>query len=144
MSAVDSTPKVSFRIGDEMPSFTTPELTRSHFVRYAGASGDFNPMHHDDEFAQAKGSPSVFGQGMLAAGILGQAVARWVGPALVRRFGVRFSAQVWPRDVLTCAAKVVAVYADNGLARADLECWVRNQKGDTVLTGTATVGPHSV
>ena len=60
----------------------------------------------------------------------------------VRRFGARFSKPVLPKDVLTCGAKVTKVYDDKGLARADLDCWVKTAKGDTVLTGSATVGPH--
>ena len=128
--------------GDEMPPFTTPELGRTHFVRYAGASGDFNPLHHDDEFAKARGMNSVIGHGMLTAGILGQAIARWAGLIMVRKYAVRFSTQVLPKDVLTCGAKVTKTYQEGGLPRADLECWVKNQKGETALTGTATIGPH--
>ena len=128
--------------GEEMPAFVTPELTRTHFVRYAGASGDFNPLHHDDGFAQERKMPSVIGHGMLTAGILAQSIARWVGQINVRRFKSRFTSSVYPKDVLTCGAKVVKVYEENGLARADLECWVKNQKGETVLDGSATVGPH--
>ena len=128
--------------GEEMPAFVTPELTRTHFVRYAGASGDFNPLHHDDGFAQERKMPSVIGHGMLTAGILAQSIARWVGQINVRRFKSRFTSSVYPKDVLTCGAKVVKVYEDKGLARADLECWVKNQKGETVLDGSATVGPH--
>lgn len=134
---------LNMRAGDEMPVFTTPELGLTHFVRYAGASGDFNPLHHDDEFAKARGNPSVFGHGMLTAGILAQAIARWAGPTLVRAYRVRFSKQVWRKDILSCGAKVLKIYEENGLARADLECWVKNQNGETVLTGSATVGPHA-
>ena len=128
--------------GDEMPAFNTPELTRTHFVRYAGTSGDFNPLHHDDEFAVARKMPSVIGHGMLTAGILAQSITRWVGPINVRRFKARFSSSVYPKDVLTCGAKVTKVYEENGLSRADLDCWVKNQKGETVLEGSAVVGPH--
>ncbi|HXC41277.1 MAG TPA: MaoC/PaaZ C-terminal domain-containing protein [Burkholderiales bacterium] len=131
------------KAGDEMPAFTTPALGRTNFVRYAGASGDFNPLHHDDEFAKARGMNNVIGHGMLTAGLLGQAIARWAGLIMVRKYAVRFSSQVQPGDTLTCGAKVTKVYADGNLPRADLECWVKNQKGDTMMTGTSTIGPHA-
>ena len=67
----------SLKVGDEMPAFVTPELGVTHFVKYAGASGDFNPLHHDDTFAKARGMDGIIGHGMLTAGILGQAIARW-------------------------------------------------------------------
>ena len=132
----------TLKVGDEMPAFTTPELGVTHFVKYAGASGDYNPLHHDPEFAKARGMDGIIGHGMLTAGILGQAIARWAGPINVRRFGARFSKPVLPKDVLTCGAKVTKVYDDKGLPRADLDCWVKTAKGDTVLTGSATIGPH--
>ena len=132
----------SLKVGDEMPAFVSPELGVTHFVKYAGASGDFNPLHHDPEFATARGMDGIIGHGMLTAGILGQVIARWAGPINVRRFGARFSKPVLPKDVLTCGAKVAKVYEDKGLPRADLDCTVQNARGDTVLTGSATIGPH--
>ena len=81
-----------------------PALTRTMFVKYAGASGDFNPMHHDDTIATQVGNPSVFGHGMLTMGLAARVVKDWFGPEAMRRFQVRFSKQVWPGDVLTCTA----------------------------------------
>jgi acyl dehydratase len=63
-------------------------ITRTDIVRYQGASGDFNPIHHDDEFAQKAGFPSVFSVGMLTAGILASYATDWLGAANVRRFSV--------------------------------------------------------
>jgi acyl dehydratase len=143
MTDISGELKVKFQVGDSMPEFVTPAMSRTHFVRYAGASGDFNPMHHDDVFAKAKGSPQVFGQGMLTAGILGQAIARWVGPCAIRSFRTRFSGQVWPGDVLTCGSKVVRVYDEGELLRVELECWVKNQSNRIVLNGAAVVGPYT-
>ena len=83
-----------------------PPLTRTMFVRYAGASGDFNPMHHDDTIATQVGNPSVFGHGMLTMGLAARVIKDWFGPESIRRFRVRFAKQVWPGDVLTCIAEV--------------------------------------
>jgi acyl dehydratase len=126
------------KVGDAAPPLVIERLTRTHFVRYAGASGDFNPMHHDDTVAQKAGSPSVFGHGMLTAGLLARVVKDWLGPEALRRFHVRFAKQVWPDDTLTCTATVTAVREEDGEGLVDLECAVTNQDGVAVVTGTAT------
>ena len=72
-------------VGDATPSLTVPPLSRTMFVRYAGASGDFNPMHHDDTIATKVGNPSVFGHGMLTAGLMARVVKDWFGPEALRR-----------------------------------------------------------
>ena len=125
-------------VGDAAPSLTTPPLNRTMFVRYAGASGDFNPMHHDDGIAAKAGNPSVFGHGMLTAGLMARVVKDWFGPEAIKRFQVRFSKQVWPGDTLTCTAKVTGKREEGGEKLVDVECAVTNQDGVEVLTGTAT------
>ncbi|GAA0402813.1 MaoC-like dehydratase [Acrocarpospora corrugata] len=82
-------------------------LTRTDFVRYAGAGGDFNPIHHDETFAVAAGYPSVFGHGLLTAGILGGFAASWLGRRNLRRFTVRYVDQVWPGDTLVLSGEVL-------------------------------------
>src|SRR5258705_9778307 len=97
---------MSFQEGTTGPEASVGPLTRTDIVRYAGASGDFNPIHHDEEFARSGGMPSVFSIGMHSAGLLGQYLARWVGQPNVRRFGVRLTGQVWPGDTLALAGTV--------------------------------------
>jgi peroxisomal enoyl-CoA hydratase 2 len=125
-------------VGDEAPPLVIEDLSRTNFVRYAGASGDFNPMHHDDTVATSVGNPSVFGHGMLTAGLMARVVKDWFGPEALRRFQVRFSKQVWPGETLTCKAKVTALREDDGVGLADLELVVENQEGEPKLTGSAT------
>ena len=125
-------------VGASAPALVVENLSRTHFVRYAGASGDFNPMHHDDTVATQAGMPSVFGHGMLTAGLLARVLKDWLGPEALRRFQVRFAKQVWPGDTLTCTATVTAKREDDGEALVDLDCQVTNQSGDAVVTGTAT------
>jgi acyl dehydratase len=115
-----------------------PPLTRTMFVRYAGASGDFNPMHHDDTIATQVGNPSVFGHGMLTMGLAARVVKDWFGPESIRRLQVRFAKQVWPGDVLTCRATVTATREADGEQLADLDLVVENQHGDKAITGSAT------
>jgi acyl dehydratase len=92
---------------DAIPPMVAPALTRTGFVRYQGASGDFNPIHHDDEFARAAGYPSVFSVGMLAAGVLGTYLMEVFEPHRVSHFRVQFRQQAWPDDVLTYQGSVV-------------------------------------
>ncbi len=111
-------------------------LTRTDFVRYQGASGDFNPIHHDDEFAQSAGYPSAFSVGMLQAGILATYATDWLGPRNVRKFGVQFREQVWPGDRLICSGKVVD--RDDDARTVDLELEVQRAGGGTAIKGYAT------
>ena len=125
-------------VGDEAPALVVEKLTRTNFVRYAGASGDFNPMHHDETIATSVGNPSVFGHGMLTMGLMARVVKDWFGPEALRRYQVRFSKQVWPGDTLTFSAKVVGKREEGGEKLVDLELATTNQDGVEVLTGTAT------
>ncbi|MGZ8762088.1 MAG: MaoC/PaaZ C-terminal domain-containing protein, partial [Acidimicrobiia bacterium] len=95
---------------------------------------DFNPMHHDDTIATQVGNPSVFGHGMLTAGLMARVVKDWLGPEALRRIQVRFAKQVWPGETLTFTATVTAVHADT----VDLDLQAANADGEVKLTGTAT------
>ena len=126
---------VALRPGDALPERTVGPLTRTDIVRYAGAGGDFNPIHHDEPMAVDAGMPSVFGMGLLHAGMLGIQLARWVGPESIRAYAVRFTGQVWPGDVLTFAGEVTGVAEGT----AALALSVTREEGDVVLTATASV-----
>ncbi len=139
MSTVTARTFDDLSIGDEAPPLVVENLSRTHFVRYAGASGDFNPMHHDDTVATSVGNPSVFGHGMLTAGLMAKLLKDWFGPTALRRYQVRFSKQVWPGETLTCTAKVTDLReGEVGEGLVDVECQVANQDGEVKLTGTAT------
>lgn len=131
------------REGDAGPAWSIENLTRTMFVRYAGASGDFNPMHHDDTIAQAVGYPSVFGHGMFTAGALSHYLTDWFGIGALRRYKVRFRKQVWPGDTLTVRSKVLRTYEENGERLVDVEANVVNQKDEVVLEGSATAAPSA-
>src|SRR5512144_1832335 len=93
-------------VGDIVPPFVVENITRTDIVKYAGASGDFNPIHHDETFAKSAGYPSVFAHGMLSAGLLSKCLTDYVGRANLRVYRVSFRSQVWPGDTLTCTGKV--------------------------------------
>src|SRR5687768_15307331 len=95
------------KVGDHREHVVVEDLKRTQIVQYAGASGDFNPLHTDQEFAvKVAGYPGVFAHGMLTMGMTGRVLTEWLGRENLLRFGVRFKAQVWPGDTLTVTAAV--------------------------------------
>jgi len=111
------------------------DLTRTRIVQYAGASGDYNPLHTDERYArEVAGYPGVFAHGMLTMGLAGRALTDWVGEERLLSYGVRFTAQVWPGDTLNTTVTAESVV--DGVAEFSLV--TRNQHGATVISGTAT------
>ena len=125
-------------VGVELPPRTFDPLTRTDFVRYQGASGDFNPIHHDEAFARAAGFETVFSVGMLQAGLLATYCTDLLGPANVRRFRVQFREQVWPDDRLIATARVTKVYEADEEPRIDLDLTMTRDGGGVAIIGTAT------
>jgi len=125
------------RVGDEAP-VTTHTLTRTDLVKYAGASGDFNPMHHDEVSAQAAGQPSVFGHGMFSMGLLGSALTDYVGVGNVVRYQVRFARQTWPGEQLSTKIVVTATRTEDGRNLVDLDVTLSNAEGENKVVGQAT------
>ena len=125
--------------GDEITGWPPVEnISRTHFVRYAGASGDFNPMHHDDTIATKVGYPSVFGHGMFTAGVLSHYLTDWVGAGNVRKYGVKFKGQLYPGRTLTITAKVTKKYKEGDENRIDADLTVVDDQGSVLITGSAT------
>jgi acyl dehydratase len=126
-------------VGDVHEAVVVDNLTRTQIVQYAGASGDYNPLHTDEVFAtQVAGYPSVFAHGMLTMGMTGRMLTDYVGDGRLLRFGGRFTAQVWPGDTLTATATVTSVEVRDGVAMVDLDVATKNQDGVDVFTGTAS------
>jgi acyl dehydratase len=126
-------------VGTTHAPFVDKPLTVTDFVRYQGASGDMNPIHHDTEFAKGAGFPGPFAVGMLQAGVLATYVTDWLGAASVRRFKVQFREQAWPGDVITYEGSVVAKREEEGQQLVDIELAATRQTGGTHLKGWATV-----
>jgi acyl dehydratase len=124
-------------VGDEAPA-ASHKLTRTDLVKYAGASGDFNPMHHDEVAAQAAGMPSVFGHGMFSMGLLGSALTDYVGVGNVTRYQVRFARQTWPDEVLSSKIVVTGKREEDGRRLVDLSVTLSNGDGEDKLVGEAT------
>ena len=126
-------------VGDARDLVLTEDLTRTQIVMYAGASGDYNPLHTDEKFAvEAAGFPTTFAHGMLSMGMTGRVLTDWFGDGRLTRYGVRFVHQVWPGDALTAAATVESIREEDGNWFADVSVVTVNQDGKPVVTGTAT------
>lgn len=129
----------AIKVGDAPTPLVCGPLTRTQFVRYAGASHDFNPNHHDEVYAQANGNKAVFGMGMLAGGFCARLLTDWLGDGSLRRLRIRFASRFWPGDVLTCTASVTAKRdADGGAGLVDCEFSAVNQQGEVIIRGDAT------
>jgi len=123
--------------GDEAPA-KSHTLTRTDLVRYAGASGDYNPMHHDETIATASGQPSVFGHGMFSMGLLGTALTDYVGAGRLTTYKVRFSRQTWPGEELRTKIVVKGKRVEDGKHLVELECSLANADGELKVVGEAT------
>ena len=121
------------------PAFSHGPLSVTDLVRYAGASGDLNPLHHDEAYARAAGLPGVMAHGMLSAGLLASFVTRWFGAGSVRRYKVRFREQVFPGDSLTAEGRVTGESGSGTERRLTLELALKRQDGAVVVSGTAEV-----
>jgi acyl dehydratase len=136
--------------GMELDEMVFGPLSRVDIVRYAGASGDFNPIHTDEGYARSTGAPTVFAMGMLPAGYLAHAVSDWFGGSQnLRRFKVRFTTRVWPGDEIACTGRVVSI--EDGLVKVTVEARRRGpgaeglglDREETALIGEADVElPH--
>ena len=134
--ALDTT---EIKVGDSYSEMIVEDLTRTQIVQYAGASGDYNPVHSDEKFVtEVAGYPTVFAHGMLTMGMTGRMITNYVGDGQLTYYGVRFVNQVWPGDTLTARAEIAAIREENGETLVDLAISTTNQDENFVLTGNAT------
>lgn len=129
----------NLKVGDTYQEQIVDNLTRTRLVQYAGASGDYNPVHTDETFTtKVAGYPSVFAHGMLTMGMTGKMLTNYVGDGRLTKYGVRFTRQVWPGDALTATATVEAVREEGGVHFVDLTVSTVNQDGAEVVSGYAS------
>jgi acyl dehydratase len=127
------------KVGDTYTERLVEDLKRTQIVQYAGASGDYNPLHSDEIFTtKVAGYPSVFAHGMLTMGMTGRMLTNYVGDGRLSKFGVRFTSQVWPGDTLDATATVEAIRSESGQHYVDLSVSTVNQNGVEVVKGEAT------
>lgn len=128
----------SLQVGDEVPSWQAPPVDRASIARYAGASGDFNPLYVDDPFARAAGFRSVIVPGALGMGALSQMVTEWLKGPFLRRLNAKFLKILWPGETLTCRGRVTAKHREGTDYLVDLDLWIENQEGEMMVRGSAT------
>jgi len=128
----------TLKVGDTHTARLVEDLKRTQIVQYAGASGDYNPLHTDEVFTtKVAGYPSVFAHGMLTMGMTGKMLTDYVGDARLTKYGVRFTNQVWPGDTLDSTATVKAVTEKDGVKLVELDVSTVNQNGVVVVSGYA-------
>lgn len=120
------------KVGEEIPERSNV-VDRAQLVQYAGASGDFNPIHWNPEFAQMVGLPGVIAHGMFSMALVARAVAEWAGdPAAVKKLTVQFRKEVLPEEKIVAKGKVVE--KDDAARTARLELWAEvEREGQTIL-----------
>ncbi len=123
------------REGDEAPPVVVEKITRTQIVKYAGASGDFNPIHHDELYAIRAGNDRVFAMGMMTAGFLSHMVADWVGDGNLRKYRVRFATRIWPGDTVTCKGKITKKYTRDGKNYIEADVFAENQNSEKAIVG---------
>jgi acyl dehydratase len=129
----------AIRVGDELPALAKAPIDRVQLARYAGASGDYNPVHVDEVYARSVGMPSVYAPGMLVMGMLGQLLTDWARGGQLRRYQVRFIKMVWPGDVIVCKGRVSDRHGEGGRYFVEAELWAENQRGELVMKGQAAL-----
>jgi len=124
------------QVGDTMPELVKPALSHIQLVRYAGASGDFNPLHTDPKFGEMVGTGGIIAHGMLIMGFVGQLLSDYVGPAALHKFGVRFRGMTRLDDVITCTGTITEKYEADGEGRIAGKVQAVDQNGDVKVSGT--------
>ncbi|NJN51794.1 MAG: acyl dehydratase [Gammaproteobacteria bacterium] len=139
MTSKKALKKKDLKVGDTYTERLVEDLKRTQLVQYAGASGDYNPLHTDEVFTtKVAGYPSVFAHGMLTMGMTGRMLTNYVGDGRLTKYGVRFTSQVWPGDTLDSTATVEAIRSEGGKDYVDLTVSTVNQDGVVVVSGAAT------
>ena len=126
------------KVGDTFSEEVCNNLSRTQIVQYAGASGDYNPLHSDEIFTtQIAGYPSVFAHGMLSMGMTGKMLTNYVGDGRLTKYGVRFTSQVFPGATLTATATISDIREEDGTHFADIEVSTTDEEGTQVIKGNA-------
>jgi acyl dehydratase len=124
------------QVGDTIPKLVKSPVSHLQLVRYAGASGDFNPLHTDPKFGELVGIGGIIAHGMLIMGFVGQLLSDYVGPTALRKFDVRFKGMTRLDDVITCTGTITEKYEADGEARIAGKVQATDQNGDVKVAGT--------
>ncbi len=125
--------------GDALPDLAkAPGL--SQLVKYSAGSGDFNPLHHDYNFPQAKEIGSIIVHGRFKYASLGQLVSDWLGHGgRIKKISCQYRGMDLPDQNMTCRGTVKRKWQEGGEKLAELEIWVENAEGRKTTPGLALV-----
>lgn len=129
----------SVNVGDEIPSLSTPPISRHTLALYCGASGDHNPIHVDLDFAKSSGLDDVIAHGMLSAGYLGRMLTNWVPQSAIRNWKNRFTAMTLIGDSVTCSGKIVEKFEKDGEKFIRLELQTNTLQAQTIVAEVVVV-----
>ena len=130
----------SLEVGQEFTEVVVENLTRTQIVQYAGASGDFNPLHTDEPFAtEIAGYPSTFAHGMLGMALTGKLLTKLFDNITIKKFGVRFQNIIWPGDTLTTKIVIDKIESNAESRFIELSIHTSNQEDKIVLSGSASI-----
>ena len=116
------------------------EPTTRQLVMWAGASGDFNPIHYDQDFARGRGLSGVIVQGQLVGCFLGQLVTGWMGEAgMLSKLSCSYKGRNYPGETITCRGKITRKYVDGSRHVVECSLWAENSRGEKTVTGSAVV-----
>lgn len=126
-------------VGGEITTLAKQPTTRQ-LVMWAGASGDFNPIHYDKDLALSRGLPGVVVHGQLAGCFLGQMLTDWIGEkGSLRKLSLSYKGMNFPGETLTCKGTITKKYIEDGQHCVRCNIWAENPKGDKTVSGTAIV-----
>jgi acyl dehydratase len=124
------------QVGDDIPKLVKSPVSHLQLVRYAGASGDFNPLHTDPKIGELVGIGGIIAHGMLIMGFVGQMLSDYVGPTALRKFDVRFKGMTRLDDVITCSGTITEKYEAGDEARIAGKVQAADQNGEVKVAGT--------
>lgn len=127
------------KVGDSLPALQLAPVNRTTLALFAGASGDHNPVHIDQDVARGAGMPDVFAHGMLGMAWLARLLTRWVPQSQLLRFDVRFQGITHLGNVIACTGRVVEKLQHEGRRCVRVELQTANQYGQTKIAGEALV-----
>jgi acyl dehydratase len=126
-------------IGMELPPLVK-KPTKRQLVKWAGASGDFNELHYDKDFATSLGFPSVIVHGRLKAAFLGQLITDWIGEqGRLKKLSCSYRGNDFPGDEITCKGRVIKKYVQDSEHIVECEIWTENPRGEKTTPGMAVV-----
>ena len=126
-------------VGSEITHLIKQPTTRQ-LVMWAGASGDYNPIHYDKDFAQSRGLAGVIVQGQLVGSFLGQLVTDWMGEqGVLKKLTCSYKGMNYPGEAIICKGRVIKKYVEGGEHYVECSLWAENAGGEKTVTGMAVV-----